>query len=220
MPTENRRVAAYLPKNIDDRLEAFKAERGLKGDSPALIAILSEFLGVSQEVAYQSDPSIQLQQIEQLKGELLSELQSKLFEFRSEVEQRLQNLEEKVNLTPSAKVELELLSELDEESLGQQEVPGQLKLIPVDEEGTFTNQADELLSDLESESQDDAPQKIQPLSESALAKRLGVTINALRQVKTKDKKVAGSFARWSRSKDDDGIAWEYDPQTKLFQPAF
>jgi hypothetical protein len=59
MPTENRRVAAYLPKELDDRFKSFIAERGLKGESPALIAILSEFLGVSQEVAHQSSSEFQ-----------------------------------------------------------------------------------------------------------------------------------------------------------------
>lgn len=44
MPTENRRIATYLPKQVDERLEAFKAERSIKGDSQALIVILSEFL--------------------------------------------------------------------------------------------------------------------------------------------------------------------------------
>jgi DNA-binding transcriptional regulator YiaG len=58
MPTQNRRVAAYLPKEIDDRLKTFISERNLKGDSPALIAILSEYFGVSylgtQKVDYSS----------------------------------------------------------------------------------------------------------------------------------------------------------------------
>ncbi len=51
MPTENRRVATYLPKEIDDRFKAFIADRNLKGDSQALIVILSDFLGVSQKTA-------------------------------------------------------------------------------------------------------------------------------------------------------------------------
>lgn len=52
MPTENRRIATYLPKEILDRFTAFKSERGIKGDSQALIAILSEFFGVSQNIAH------------------------------------------------------------------------------------------------------------------------------------------------------------------------
>lgn len=57
MPTQNRRVATYLPKELDDRLKAFIAEHDLKGDSPALIAILSEYFGVSQQIAQKVDYS-------------------------------------------------------------------------------------------------------------------------------------------------------------------
>lgn len=64
MATNNTRVAAYLPQDITDALNAFKLERGLihvdtkdeKGlranDSQALITILAEYFGVSQEVAH------------------------------------------------------------------------------------------------------------------------------------------------------------------------
>lgn len=66
MATNNTRVAAYLPQDITDALNIFKIERGLivpeikdeKGlranDSQALITILAEFFGVSQEVAHPS----------------------------------------------------------------------------------------------------------------------------------------------------------------------
>jgi DNA-binding transcriptional regulator YiaG len=57
MPTKNRRVAAYLPPEIDERFKTFVDERNFGGDSPALIAILSEYFGVSQQVAHQVDYS-------------------------------------------------------------------------------------------------------------------------------------------------------------------
>jgi hypothetical protein len=82
MPTQNRRVATYLPSYIDEPFKAFKSQRDIKGDSEALIAILSEYLQVSQEVAYQSSSNL-LQRIEaieeklgSLKDELLSELKN------------------------------------------------------------------------------------------------------------------------------------------------
>jgi InsA N-terminal domain len=84
MPTQNRRVATYLPPHIDEPFKAFKSQRDIKGDSEALIAILSEYLQVSQEVAYSSSSNL-LQRIEaieeklgSLKSELLSEFQIKL----------------------------------------------------------------------------------------------------------------------------------------------
>jgi hypothetical protein len=223
MPTENRRIATYLPRHIDERLEAFKSERSIKGDSQALITILSEFFQVSREVTHQGISDTQLQHhIELLRGELLNELESKLFDSQASIERRLQKLEEKVNLSQFEEAKLELISELEKELLNQQEAPGQLNLVPLEEVSISGIQADESPSELNGELQNSTSQttELKPLSESALAQRLRVTVNALRQARTKDKKVAGSFAKWSRVKDDDDIAWEYDAQTRLFQPVF
>jgi hypothetical protein len=78
MSTNNKRVAAYLPEALAEKFEAYKAENNL-GDSSALIAILSEFLGVSQS----SSPNLNYSQLfEKLKSELLSELKSELLLFR------------------------------------------------------------------------------------------------------------------------------------------
>ena len=72
MPTQNRRIATYLPKDVDKKFQAFKLERGLNGDSPALITILKEFLGVSQEAAHlhSSEFNELSAQISELTGEL------------------------------------------------------------------------------------------------------------------------------------------------------
>lgn len=87
MPTQNRRVATYLPETIALRFNAFKEEKGIKGDSAALIAILEAFFGVSQKEAYSSSSeSIAFAQrveaveekISDIKSELLSELKSEL----------------------------------------------------------------------------------------------------------------------------------------------
>lgn len=84
MPTQNRRVATYLPPHIDDPFKDFKSKRDIKGDSEALIAILSEYFQVSQEIAYSSSSNL-LQRIEaieerlsSLKSELISELKNGL----------------------------------------------------------------------------------------------------------------------------------------------
>lgn len=55
MPTKNRRVATYLPQELDASFEAFKVARDIEGDSQALITVLSEFLGVSQQVAHSAN---------------------------------------------------------------------------------------------------------------------------------------------------------------------
>ena len=89
MPTAKHRIAAYLPLEVDEKFQAFKQERGV-GDSQALILILTEFLEVSQRVSQSSSLDI-----EALKGELLSELDIKFSELKSELLSKL--LEAEIN---------------------------------------------------------------------------------------------------------------------------
>jgi hypothetical protein len=87
MPTENRRIATYLPREIDEKFKAFKLERGIKGDSNALLTVLSEFLGLTEVVAPLVTTQYEelSQQLEDLRSELTA-LESKLLgRLRSEL---------------------------------------------------------------------------------------------------------------------------------------
>lgn len=60
------------------------------------------------------------------------------------------------------------------------------------------------------------PSKIaqtRPLNQTQLAERLGVVVSAITYWKFKT-----GFSEWSRSKDPDGIAWKYSPDSKRFSP--
>lgn len=87
MSTNNKRVAAYLPEPLAAKFEAYKAENNL-GDSSALIAILSQFLGVTHSVAqsnsdYSDILDKRISQLKyDLKSELLGELKRELLLFR------------------------------------------------------------------------------------------------------------------------------------------
>ena len=68
MATQNRRIAAYLPPEIDQKLKAFKIEAGLatkrnptKNDSQALITILTQFFGLDHEAPYASATELRQQ---------------------------------------------------------------------------------------------------------------------------------------------------------------
>lgn len=52
-----------------------------------------------------------------------------------------------------------------------------------------------------------------PLNQTQLAERLGVVVSAITYWKFKS-----GFSEWSRSKDPDGIAWKYSPDSKRFSP--
>ncbi len=53
-----------------------------------------------------------------------------------------------------------------------------------------------------------------PLNQTQLAERLGVVVSAITYWKFK-----AGFSEWSRSKDPEGIAWKYSPDSKRFSPA-
>lgn len=154
MPTENRRIATYLPKHIDERLQAFKVEHTLKGDSQALIVILSEFFQVSQEVTpLSSSVTLELQnRIEaleekffQIKNELLSELRGELLDHRGSLIGQIES--EVIDKLPS---------ELESEPSRTEALDEQLKLIP-EKESPLTDASSEPLSE---------PQHPLPISDS------------------------------------------------------
>lgn len=80
MTTENKRVAAYLPRHLYDWLEAFKEENSLS-ESKAIISILAAHFGVAQEVSQKvAHKFVTVEQFTELHekvaqiSELLSEL--------------------------------------------------------------------------------------------------------------------------------------------------
>ena len=184
MPTENRRIATYLPKEVDEKFKAFKLERGIKGDSHALLTVLSEFLGVTESVA----PSMTTQ-YEELSQEL-NDLRTELVSLESKLFSRLKS---------------ELLIDLKSQDSDSQvdglrtecvsiSAPGQLDLLAIE---SF----DPVLV-LKS----DTPAS---LTGDELAKRLQVpNARSLRDQISKHKNDALYFSRWSRKKDPCGIAWE------------
>lgn len=209
MPTENRRVAAYLPKAIEERLEQFKTERGLKGDSPALIAILEEYFGVSRDVAHLSSSEIEhlsqrIEVIEQRLGqlkndvfdELPGELNKLLFFWKTEVKNELLS---------------ELKSELPEPEADRPKQP----LVPSDQEvaqeslpeSKLPSESDEQVTSNESESSSEPSSK--PLDGSVawmgieLSRRLKMVASQVSALKDPEK-----LALKSREKDPDGLAWQ------------
>lgn len=192
MPTQNRRVATYLPPHIDEPFKAFKSQRDIRGDSEALIVVLSEYFQVSQEVAYPSSSNL-LQRIEaieerlgSLKSELLGELKSKL---QSPVGSKI------------VKKKGEPFDELQRELL-------------VSHEPQLSEDSDKLSSELLGGSI-----KLQPMTQKDLAVRLKLTNEkSLGNKRSKHKEDSQAFLQWSKSRDKGGIAWEYHEDDKLYHP--
>jgi hypothetical protein len=189
MPTQNRRVATYLPPHIDEPFKIFKSQRDIKGDSEALIAILSEYLQVSQEVAYPSSSNLlqRIEVIEERLGSLKSEL---LSELKSDLE------------LPALKQKSESLSGLQGNLLISHDLP----LQPVQSE---------VISNLESDSKSSS---LIPLNGRQLSERLGVHKDSVAKVRQSHKGDSKYFFDWSKAKDPNGIAWEYHEDDKLYHP--
>lgn len=189
MATDNPRIAAYVPKAIHDRLREFKEGRELKSESQAITVALSEFFGVSQEVAYQSSSDL-VQRIEALetsfiriKDELLNELTSELLKS----------------------VNSEASNELPGES--QNELPMKQLELP-----SSAVESNELRSELDGNIQ------IEPLSASDLSRRFGLDRSAVAKAKSYYKNKPEKFAQWFQSHDPNGLNWEYRKDTKLYYP--
>lgn len=190
MPTQNRRIATYLPSHVHEAFQAFKTQRDdIKGDSEALVAILSEYLQVSQEVAYPSSSNLlkRIEAIEErlsgIKSELLSELKTDLQQPKIENEKN------------------KLKSELQGELL-------------VSNKPKASQNSSELLDELLIDSS-----KLQPMSQVDLAVRLQLTNEkSLGNKKSKYRDDPQAFLHWSKSRDIDGVPWEYHEDDKLYHP--
>jgi hypothetical protein len=235
MPTENRRVATYLPKELDDRLKAFITERNLKGDSPALITILSEFFDVSYSVAHQVDYSgfVKAEQFDDLVSKV-SEL-SKSFEKSKEsgatnlllgklqrLESRIESLE---NVTSPSQMDLlkfadsSLPSNLPGELPRVEQSSSPFKLLR--ELVNKTEDKLQIVGDSNSQSNSlgelkqvqDISSTLEPLTGTELALRFGVH-EKLPTNKRNLLKSEQGFAEWTREQDPEGIGWRYDSEAK------
>jgi hypothetical protein len=205
MPTNNPKVSAYVPQHIFDRFKSFYEERKLSM-SQAVTIIFSDYFQVSQTVEHSSRllDNSEKQRLEALEQKVssISELHSNLI---SELQERLVNLSEEFRRKEQEKGEL--LSGTDDS----------LPLFPdfkPEEIETSTSSSDSgIESELLVETEDKG--NLQPLSERALVRRLhkGSALGYHR------KNSPDTLLEWIKSKDPDGLGWEYSQNDGLYYPA-
>jgi hypothetical protein len=198
LATEHPKVTAYIPQEILTALDDWKQAHDIDSRSAAIVSILADYLGVRYPAPLQdTTPS----------STVLSTVLTEL----GQLKERVAALEQYISTVPQAAPST--VAEPDEPSRSDvlQEVPStalkeSLTAVPVDDTkpgGEAPNTAPIT-----------AP--LAPLTQSALAKRLGCSDKAIEKHRKGGSKE--QFATWSGDRDPDGIAWTWQGRGGRGQP--
>lgn len=206
MATDRPRIQGYIEQEVYDRFVEWKGERGM---SEALNQLLVEYFGVSQSPIPNSHSPITTLAIEEMVEESNQKLWKEFNAFRAEFK---------------TEVWLQLKKEFAIWNESLQKVADQVhslerRIEVLEPEAVLLrkllNESMELAQSMtqKSESPSGLPGELAPLTQTELAKRLGVHKSVISR-----RREGGDFEDWSRSKDPSGIAWRYDGEKKVFLP--
>ena len=198
MATEHPKVTAYIPQEILTALDDWKQAHDIDSRSAAIVSILADYLAVPYPVPPQDTAS---------SSTVLSTVLTEL----GQLKKRVAALEQHISTAPQAAPST--VAEPDEPSRSDvlQEVPStalkeSLTAVPVDDTkpgGEAPNTAPIT-----------AP--LAPLTQSALAKRLGCSDKAIEKHRKGGSKE--QFVTWSSNRDPDGVSWTWEGQGGRGQP--
>ena len=197
MATKNRRVATYLPPEIDEKFKEYKEQNSIDGDSEALINILRDYLGVAHqepEVSYLLLPDL-LKRVEALELEQFV-TQDQLNGFKNDVRKDIALI---ISAQPHPKEKIKYPEKAVQE--------GESDSSPV-QLGIVQNSDDK-----DSELPISSPVSLNGVG---LSKHLGVGRSTLLRAKKKGKP---HLLEWSAKKDPDGKSWEYREEDGLYYVA-
>jgi hypothetical protein len=224
LTTEHPKVTAYVPQPILDALDSWKSQNNIDSRSAALVAILADYLAVAYSVRH---PSTALVASSNLPGTVLAEL-AKLSERVTALEQQIQSSTALSNSSSTVLASdtelgnigsLENIDPIDEaRSTPPSTVPLEEAKTTDEALGTVPGKVLRESTGLSNKASGNAPSTVPmaPLSQAALAKRLGCSDKAIeKHRKLGDKE---SFAKWSRDRDPDSIAWIWEGSGGRGQP--
>jgi len=194
LATEHPKVTAYIPQPILNALDSWKSQNDIESRSAAIVAILADYLAVAYPVGQTSTAPTALGN---LPGTVLAEL--------AKIEKRVTTLEQQILSSSAVSVALPstlLTQDTESTNTADLEFTGTvdevLSTVPNTVPLEFTRPVDEALST----ALNTVP--MAPLSQAALAKRLGCSDKAIEKHRKQDSKE--SFANWSCERDPDHIA--------------
>jgi len=172
-----------IPPAVYDKLVQFKAKRGLQSVEMAVTVILSEYFGLSQTADATS-------RLASLEAQCVS-LSETVAELRHAIA-ILQPSSHPPDLNPQ--VEQVQVAEPISLQLDHLEVADSTKVEAANEPAI-------------------QQPFLTPITQAALAKRLGVSTSSISRMQSKP-----NFAQWSQQKDPEGIVWMRSADSKGFYP--
>lgn len=208
MTTEHPKVTAYVPQPILDTLDSWKSQNNIESRSAAMVAILADYLAVPYLVRYPSTvPAV----LSNSPSTVLAEL-AMLSERITVLEQQIRSGTVLTSDAESANITSLENIETSDEVLSN--VPSTVPLADTRTDGEALSAVPSKVLIESGRLGDEAPGNapitvpVTPLSQAALAKRLGCSDKAIeKHRKLGDKE---SFAVWSCDRDPDSIAWTWE----------
>ncbi len=182
MASEHPKITSYIPRDILSALDKWREEHELDSRNAAIVAILADYLGVQYPVQLNDTAPLSIH-----LHTVLDEL--------ARLSQRMDALEDSISTVPKEVKSTVLVSPPSSRSTVSVEVLSTAPLERAEPAGKAQNKA---LST--------APPA--PLTQSALAKRLGCSDKAIEKHRKQGSKE--NFAAWSRDRDPDGKAWTWE----------
>jgi hypothetical protein len=193
MASEHPKITSYIPRDILEALDRWRAEHELDSRNAAIVAILADYLGVQHPVQLPDTAPLSIH-----FDKVLDEL--------ARISQRMDALEASIG-TAFKEVPSTALTSPSESS----------STVPLEVSGTVQPEGGVPTGEVRREALSTA-RPLQPatLTQMALAKRLGCSDKTIEKHRKQDDKE--SFAQWSRDRDLDDIAWTWEGRGGRGQP--
>lgn len=209
MPTDNKKISAYVPDVVYDRFKQFQEEHKLSM-SQAAIEIFAAYFGINLNPTVSNESTGELQRRVEILEKVLADLQESHYVLSKKVD-LMQSTSEPLTSEPvEVPVDKDIGSKLNS---GLQNEPLQKNII---EQPIYTDVIDKPESSLNSE----PPKQLQLIDSSDLLSKLKsnplqgkLLVNRLNKVNTstlsnkKGELSLEEFYDWLQSKDIDGIKW-------------
>jgi hypothetical protein len=231
--TEHPKVTAYVPKKILSALDTWKIENAVESRSAAIVVILADYLGVPYPAQQEGNAlTVPTSALSTVLAEL-AKLSDRVVALEQQMAVRaaLQEVPDTALIPETSSTapieapgivpeeETRYVSNVPspappEDATTVSAVQGKaLSNAPLEEATTASNVQGEVPSTVPTSAPLQPPA---PVTQMALAKRLGVSDKAVEKHRKQGSKE--QFAQWSRERDPDGIAWTWQGSGGRGQP--